>query len=52
MPPFLTLTPGTRTGVIHDESFEALRQALGPVKLLLQQIIGEEKSAAEEQNEP
>jgi hypothetical protein len=47
--PFLTLTPGTRTGVIHDESFEAFREALGAVKVLLREIIAQEKDAAEEQ---
>ena len=47
--PFLQLTPGTRTGIIHDESFEAFRTALEAVRTPLQEIIAQEKSAAEEQ---
>ncbi|HYW82557.1 MAG TPA: ATP-binding protein, partial [Spirochaetia bacterium] len=47
--PFLQLTPGTRTGIIHDESFEAIRKALDTVKARLQDIIAQEKNAAEEQ---
>ena len=47
--PFLQLTPGTRTGVIHDESFEVLRNALETVRALLQEIIAQEKAAEEEQ---
>jgi hypothetical protein len=47
--PFLQLTPGTRTGIIHDESFETFLKALDSVKAPLQDIIAEEKNAAEEQ---
>jgi len=47
--PFLQLTPGTRTGIIHDESFEALHRALETVKAPLQDIIAREKNAEEEQ---
>ena len=47
--PFLQLTPGTRTGVIHDESLEAFRTALDAVRAPLQDIIAQEKNAAEEQ---
>ncbi len=46
---FLQLTPGTRTGVVHDESFEAFREALEPLALRLSGIIAEEKTAEEEQ---
>jgi hypothetical protein len=46
---FLTLTPGTRTGVIHDDSFEAFHEALVAVKVPLLEIIAQEKNAAEEQ---
>lgn len=47
--PFLQLTPGTRTGIIHDESFEALHRALETVQAQLQNIIAREKDAEEEQ---
>ena len=47
--PFLQLTPGTRTGVIHDESFEAFRKALDTVKDPLREAIVREKEADEEQ---
>ena len=47
--PFLQLTPGTRTGVIHDESFEAFRRALDTVKDQLREAIAREKEADEEQ---
>ena len=47
--PFLTLTPGTRTGVLHDERLEALCRALKPAEDALTQMIEEQKRAAEEQ---
>jgi hypothetical protein len=47
--PFLTLTPGTRTGILHDERLEALCRALEPVEAALVQMIDEQKRAAEEQ---
>ena len=47
--PFLQLTPGTRTGIIHDESFETFRTALEAVGARLQDVIAQEKNAAEEQ---
>ncbi len=47
--PFLQLTPGTRTGVIQDESFEVFRQALEPAAARLNGIIAEERTAEEEQ---
>ncbi len=47
--PFLQLTPGTRTGIIHDESFEAFGDALENVKSRLRDIISQEKAAEEEQ---
>lgn len=46
--PFLNLTPGTRTGVIHDAAFEALRHALADVEETLAKIIGEQKRAEED----
>ena len=46
--PFLILTPGTRTGILLDERFEAFIQALEPAEVLLAQAIEEQKLAAEE----
>ncbi len=47
--PFLQLTPGTRSGIIHDESFECLCAALETVRAPLLAIIDREKQAEEEQ---
>jgi len=47
--PFLQLTPGTRAGVIRDADFEALRGALEALHPLLNEIIDQEKKAAEEE---
>ena len=47
--PFLQLTPGTRTGVIQDESFAELQGALETVRARLLEIIAMEKEAEEEQ---
>jgi hypothetical protein len=47
--PFLNLTPGTRTGILRDERFDALCRALEPVESQLNQAIEEQKRAAEEQ---
>jgi hypothetical protein len=47
--PFLQLTPGTRTGVVHDESLEDLQQVLEDTATRLNQIISEERAAEEEQ---
>ena len=47
--PFLQLTPGTRTGIIQDDSFEAFREAVETVKAPLQDLIAREKAAEEEQ---
>jgi hypothetical protein len=46
--PFLTLTPGTRSGILHDDRFETLCRLLEPVEARLDQIIEEQKRAAEE----
>ena len=45
---FLNLTPGTRTGVIHDAAFEAFRQALAGVEASLTDVIDEQRRAEEE----
>jgi prepilin-type N-terminal cleavage/methylation domain-containing protein/prepilin-type processing-associated H-X9-DG protein len=45
----LTLTPGTRTGVIHDEALSRLASELAPVEAELSTIIEEQQRAEEEQ---
>jgi hypothetical protein len=47
--PFLNLTPGTRSGILHDEYYEALCRALEPAAAILTQMIDEQKRASEEQ---
>jgi hypothetical protein len=47
---FLNLTPGTRQGIIRDESFEAFCSALVPVEQQLIQIIEEQRRAEEERS--
>jgi hypothetical protein len=47
--PFLNLTPGTRTGIIHDERYAALVTALQPLEGHLQRLIDEQRRAEEEQ---
>jgi hypothetical protein len=46
--PFLSLTPGTRTGIIQDEAFAKCWRALAPVAETLETIIDEQKNAEEE----
>jgi len=48
--PFLSLTPGTRHGIIRDDHFDALCRALVPVEKHLQQIIEEQRKAEEERS--
>ena len=47
--PFLNLTPGTRTGVIQDQAFQALLDVLAPVEARLIRILDEQRRAEEEQ---
>jgi len=47
--PFLTLTPGTRNGIIHDERYTALLEALQPFAEHLDGIIEAQRRAEEEQ---
>lgn len=47
--PFLSLTPGTRTGLVHDAAYAALREALRPLEANLAEIIEEQRRAEEEQ---
>ena len=46
--PFVNLTPGTRTGVIHDAAFAALHQGLESVREKLDALIGDLKRAEEQ----
>jgi hypothetical protein len=46
--PFLTLTPGTRSGIVHDERFAALLEALLPLESHLNTLISEQQRAEEE----
>lgn len=46
--PMLNLTPGTRTGIIHDAQLDALCTALAPVAARLVDIVAEQKRAEEE----
>ena len=48
--PFLTLTPGTRHGIIRDDHFESFCRAMVPVENHLQQIIEEQRKAEEERS--
>jgi len=47
--PFLNLTPGTRSGIIQDERFAALIEALIPLESHLKGLIDEQQRAEEEQ---
>jgi hypothetical protein len=46
--PFLQLTPGTRSGVIHDEAYDSLVHALGELEEALSARIEEQRRAEEE----
>ncbi len=47
--PFLNLTPGTRSGIIHDERYAAMCEALRPLEENLNGLIAEQQRAKEEQ---
>ena len=47
--PFLNLTPGTRSGIIQDERYAALLDALQPLEAHLKSLIDEQQRAEEEQ---
>jgi hypothetical protein len=47
--PFLNLTPGTRTGLIHDEAYATLLLALVPLEKKLIELLDEQRRAEEEQ---
>ena len=48
--PFLSLTPGTRHGIILDDHFDAFCRAMTPVEKQLQDIIEEQRKAEEERS--
>ncbi|MFL6451338.1 MAG: ATP-binding protein [Bryobacteraceae bacterium] len=47
--PFLNLTPSTRSGIIHDERYAALCEALQPLESHLNALIEAQERAEEEQ---
>jgi hypothetical protein len=47
--PFLNLTPGTRSGIIQDERYAALMEALVPLETHVKGLIEEQQRAEEEQ---
>ena len=47
--PFINLTPGTRTGFIHDSAYAALCEGLAPLATRLVALIEEQRRAEEEQ---
>src|SRR5215471_2679537 len=48
--PFLNITPGTRGGIIHDERYAVLCEALGPLEAHLNGLIDAQRRAEEEQS--
>jgi len=47
--PFINLTPGTRSGIIQDEAYAALLDALLPLEEKLMEMLDEQRRAEEEQ---
>ena len=47
--PFINLTPGTRSGIIHDEAYVALLEALIPLETTLTETLEAQRRAEEEQ---
>jgi hypothetical protein len=47
--PYLNLTPGTRSGVVHDERYGAFTEALAPLEEHLNGLIDDQRRAEEEQ---
>jgi hypothetical protein len=46
--PILNLTPGTRSGIIHDELFAGFCRAMEPVTAALATIVADQRKAEEE----
>jgi hypothetical protein len=47
--PYLNLTPGTRSGIVHDERYGAFVKALAPLETHLNGLIDAQRRAEEEQ---
>ncbi|HJP90755.1 MAG TPA: ATP-binding protein [Pyrinomonadaceae bacterium] len=47
--PFINLTPGTRSGIIQDEAYAALLDALQPLEDKLNEMLDAQRRAEEEQ---
>ncbi len=47
--PFLNLTPGTRSGIIHDSNYAALLEGIQPVASALAEVLDAQQRAEEEQ---
>jgi hypothetical protein len=47
--PYLNLTPGTRSGIVHDERYAAWVEALAPLEAHLNGVIEAQRRAEEEQ---
>jgi hypothetical protein len=47
--PYLNLTPGTRSGIVHDERYGAFVEALVPLEAHLDGLIDAQRRAEEEQ---
>jgi len=47
--PYLNLTPATRLGIVHDERYAALVEALAPLEAHLSRVIDDQRRAEEEQ---
>lgn len=47
--PFLNLTPGTRSGFIHDDAYAAMCEGLVPLERKLIEVIEDQRRAEEEQ---
>jgi hypothetical protein len=43
--PYLNLTPGTRSGIVHDERYGALVEALVPLEAHLKDLINAQRRA-------
>ena len=48
--PFLNLTPGSRTGVVHDERFAAFLESLGELEAAIDEVVLQQQHAAEEKS--
>jgi hypothetical protein len=47
--PYLNLTPGTRSGIVHDERYAAFMEAVAPLEAHLNGLIDAQRRAEEEQ---